>query len=218
MSGYADAYFGALEEEQSARNLIYLDIPEIVCGERINNVTPRLLSVLTAVRSPWIVGGNRESYEAVAKFIWALHIDHFPASLQIPKRILKSLYKSDLYKSVAEIDAFMELTFMDASSGEKREKPIASSVTWLIYEFRKEPWVFSEERTLDTPLRKLYQELRCYRKEKGAVLLNSADKVKAEWIQSVNEWINGDPERQREFDELMEKVRIQNGGDPIATE
>ena len=197
-------YQHAQSVEQFHRNCIYLDIPETVCGESVRNITPRLLARLTAVKSPWIVGGDRFSIDAVFTFIWALHVDYvahprsrFIAWLKSDKRrtakqVLKSLYQRDLEECVSEIDSFVSLTYQDSLSDGEVEKPIAAGVAWLVYSFFEEPFNFDEDKTLDTPLRELYQLLRCRRKSKGGSVMNPSDKLRGDFIGMVDAWVKGD--------------------------
>ncbi len=180
-------YSEALALEQFHRNAVYLDLPEIVCGEKVENITPRLLARLTAIKSPFLVGGERFSLPHVWQFLWALSPVYDPLDKRTPKAIARRIAILDVDDCVAEIDAFMEVTFMDALDDGKKETPIAASVAWLIYSFRGEPFFQTPEQTLDVPLRKLYQELRCHRKTQGGVVMNDkSGKIKADAFAVIN--------------------------------
>lgn len=197
-------YEKAQAVERFHRNCIYLDLPETVCGEKIRNITPRLLARLTAAQSSWIVGGDRFSLEAVFSFIWALHVDYCPQprsrfkavftrdKRRTAKQVLKSLSQSKLEGCVAEIDEFIGLTFQDSLADGSDEKPIAAGVSWLIYSFFEEPFNFPENKTLDTPLRELYQLLRCRRKSKGGSVMNPSDKLRGDFLGVIDKWIVGE--------------------------
>lgn len=183
-------YSGAVEQEQFQRNCAYLNLPETVCGEQVNNLTPHTLALLTAAKSPWIVGGNRLVIDEVFKTIWPLHIDYDARDTRTAKRVLKSLYSFGVYKCVDELDAYFETTFMDAEGGGTPEKPIAASVSWLVYTFLREPFYYPEEKTLSTPIRKLYQLQRCHKKYNGGDVMNPlSDKVRGKFFEWVNESI-----------------------------
>lgn len=94
---------------------------------------------------------------------------------------------------MAEIQAFVDLTFMDAPAGGKEEKPIASNISQLIYRFRHDPWGMKERETSNTPLRKLYQELRCFERENEKNPANKSDIKKSTWLSNLNEWVAQDP-------------------------
>lgn len=196
VAGYEDE----VAQEQLARNLVYLDCPETVLGELVRNITPHLLAVLTAIQSPFITGGPIR-YPHIAQFIWALHRDYSPNSWWKRYLLTNRLNAFSLEESVRGINAFLDLTFMDAPQSGKDEKPIAANVAWLIYRFRQEPWRMTEEQTKHTPLRKLYQELRCFERENGEIPQNKSDKKIAEWLQRIQKWIDEDPkEHQKELD------------------
>lgn len=200
MACVVQGYEDEVAQEQLARNLVYLDCPETVLGEPVRNITPHLLAVMTAIQSPFITGGNIR-YPNIAQFIWALHRDYSPHSWWKRYLLTKRLNAFSLDESVRGINAFLDLTFMDAPRGGKDEKPIAANVAWLIYRFRQEPWRMTEEQTKHTPLRKLYQELRCFERENGEIPQNKSDKKIADWLQRIQKWIDEDPqEHQKELD------------------
>lgn len=193
MSCVVAGYDAEVEQEQLARNLVYLDQCETVCGEPIRNITPRLLAILSAMRTPFLHSGDITP-SVVAQFIWALHRDYSATAWWKRSQLRKRLAKLPLEQCAIEIFAFLELTFMDRPQGGKEEKPIASSIAWLIYRFRHKPWELKEHETSDTPLRKLYQELRCWERENEKTPANKSDIKKATWLGDVNEWLKEDPE------------------------
>lgn len=153
-----------LEREQLARNTIYLGQPYTVCGEPLHNITPYLLSVLTVARNPFAIGGSIRLAH-VAQFLWALHVDYSPSAWWKKRQLMKRASRLEIHSSVAEIQSFLEITFMDQPHGISKEKPIASDTAWLVFRFRHEPWGMKKEETIHTPFRELYQELRCWRRE-----------------------------------------------------
>lgn len=206
IQGYEDA----VDREQLARNLVYLDQCETVCNEPIRNITPRSLALLNAMRTPFLTGGKITA-ATVSQFIWALHRDYSPRSLKAwwkRRQLRNRLAKLSLEFCMGEIQAFIDLTFMDAPTGGKEEKPIASNIAWLIYRFRHDPWRMSEQETSNTPLRKLYQELRCWERENDKTPANRSDILKTDWLNDLNAWLAEDPiANQRILDAWNEKNR-----------
>lgn len=192
MSCVVEGYEDAVEQEQLARNLVYLNQCETVCGEPIRSITPYSLAVLSAIRTPFLSGGDITP-SVVAQFIWALHCDYSATSWWKRRQLRKRLAKLTLEQCALEIFAFIDLTFMDRPQGGKEEKPIASSIAWLVYRFRHEPWGLKERETSHTPLRKLYQELRCWERENAEVPANKSDIKKAEWVGDLNDWLRQNP-------------------------
>lgn len=200
-------YEAEVEQEQLKRNLVYLDQFEIVCGEPIRNITPRLQAILNAMRTP-LLNGGAIAPAIVAQFIWALHRDYEPGAWWKRRQLRNRLSRIPLEDCVHEIEAFMDLTFMDAPVGGREEKPIASSIAWLVYRFRHDPWRMSEYETSNTPLRKLYQELRCWERENEKTPANRSDILKTDWLNRLNAWVQEDPvNNQRELDEWNARTR-----------
>lgn len=182
-------YDEAVAEERTQRSIPYLNAPEIVLGETLNNITPHLLAVLTAIQSPFYLGGPF-THAHVAQFLWALHRDYQPRGFKSwwnRRRIRRVVSRFTLDRCREEIGAFIDLTFMDMPTGGREEKPIASSIAWLVYRFRCEPFRQPKIITLHTPLRDLYQELRCWMREQDQDVPNRSDKFKATWIEQINE-------------------------------
>lgn len=207
MSCVIQGYESEVKQEQLARNLVYLDQFETVCGEPVYNVTPRLLATLNAIRTPFISGGTI-SRPIIAQFIWALHKDYSPRALWKRKCLRSRLARIPIDDCVKEIQAFIDLTFMDAPTGGKEEKPIASNIAWMVYRFRHAPWNMREEETANTPLRKLYQELRCWEREQGETPANRSDIKKAAFLVNINEWLKENPARNQVIlDDWNKQVR-----------
>lgn len=199
MSCVVQGYDAALAQEQYARNVAYLDQPVIVCGEPLRNITPHLLTVLTVMRTPFYVGGNYTRVH-VAQFLWACHVDYSPRSWWRRRGVIRRASRLDLQQAGDDIAAFMDLTFMDAPKGGKSEKPIASDTAWLVYRFRNPPWNQSEKVTIHTPFRKLYQELRCYQKEHGEIVVNDSDKLKSSWLEKLQDAVDKGEIQQGDLD------------------
>lgn len=200
-------YVEEVEEESLKRNLVYLGQCETVCGAPIRNITPHLLAILSAMRTPFLHGGDITP-SVVAQFIWALHRDYSPSGWWKRRQLRKRLAKLPLEQCALEIFAFIELTFMDRPQGGKEEKPIASSIAWLIYRFRHDPWRMRERETSNTPLRKLYQELRYWERENEKTPANKSDMKKASWLQRVNDALQSGELTQKELDEWNERNRL----------
>lgn len=207
MSCVIQGYEAEVDREQLARNLVYLDQCETVCGEPIRNITPRSLALLNAMRTPFLAGG-RITPAVVSQFIWALHLDYSARSWWKRYWLRKRLGKLSLEFCSQEIQAFIDLTFMDAPTGGKEEKPIASNIAWIIYRLRHDPWRMLEQETSNTPLRKIYQELRCFERENDKTPANRSDILKTDWLNKLNAWLAEDPvNHQHELDAWNEKNR-----------
>jgi hypothetical protein len=183
-------YDEAIEREQSARNLIYLGQPEFVCGFKIKNITPRLLARLNAVDTPFLRGSIDATYAHVGQFIWILSVN-FTLNKFIRyfrrRAIKRKIHLSDLRLCIHEIDALIRLTFIDCVAGKgSNTAPIASGIAWLEYRMSCAPFNWHSERTLDTPLRRLYQLIRCWRAENGETVVNNSHKLRGDWLDTLN--------------------------------
>ncbi len=66
----------------------------------------------------------------------------------------------------------------------------------------------TEQETSNTPLRKLYQELRCWERENEKTPANRSDMLKTDWLNRLNAWLAEDPVgNQRILDAWNEKNR-----------
>jgi hypothetical protein len=177
-------YREAIERERDLRAVAYLDLPEIVCGERVRNITPRLLTVLTVFKSPFIIGGPVDPTH-IAQFIWACHVEYDPKNRRRRNQVCNRVADIPFLRAREEVDEFTAATFMDSPDGPETI-PIASSAAWLIYRFRRDPFRQPEHITMDIPLRKLYQELRCDDKYNGAIVTNKSHKIRGDYLDAMN--------------------------------
>jgi hypothetical protein len=180
----------AIRREQRLRNAAYLRTHEIICGERVKNLTPYLMAVLSAIESPFLCGGGI-SHAHCSQFIWAIHESYLTPGWHANWRksnICKRLASYSLPNKVEAIQAFLDITFLD---GEKRigkqERQIVSDCGWLVYRFHESPWNYSEETTLHTPIRILYQELRAWTRFHTDIhVANQSDIKISDWMDKVN--------------------------------
>lgn len=177
-------YDEAVRTERKARNVIYLGQKVTLCGHRVNNITPYTLAILTEAESPLLFGGEQTHIDA-AQFIAALQDEkdrNIPATLEA----LLAMEGDDI---AAEISDFVEITFLDAPrGGSGDDAPIASGIAWLEYRMARDPFRWDCEKTLHTPLRRIYQLLRCDEKYQGETVVNALSGAKeSEWLARVNE-------------------------------
>lgn len=175
-------YDEALASERKAREEAYLDAPHFICGVRLRQITPRILARLSFAETPFIYDG-RIGTEHVAQFLWACHWDY---SLDIHKReeFVKSLRHYDYPTAVAEIDEFIDDTFLDAPTG-KSGIPYYCNFAWFEYIMHK-AMGWDSEYTLNQPLRRIYQLIRCMDHERGGIMTNRlSDKVRGDWLATL---------------------------------
>lgn len=186
--GLSEAY----ENERRVREEVYLDQPHFVCGIPLNQITPRIFARLLFIRTPFIGGGD-VTPGSIGQFLWACHRDFepmkdgwFPARKR--DRFLRSLRKMDFAELEDGIDEFTRLTFFDAPQGSQGDStPYVCGIAWMEYRMTLEPFRWDAEKTLSTPLRRLYQLMRCHDSVNGEVLFNRfSDGVKDEFLRGLN--------------------------------
>lgn len=172
-------YDEALADERKAREEAYLDAPHFICGVRLRQITPRILARLFFVETPFLSGGHLGT-EHIAQFLWICHWDY---SLDIHDRdaFIKTLKGQDYSELAAEIDQFIDDTFLDTPQG-SAGIPYFCNFAWFEYIMHK-AMGWDSEYTLNQPLRRIYQLIRCMELESGAILSNKrSDKVRGDWL------------------------------------
>lgn len=188
--GYEDA----LREERRLREEIFLDVPAVIGGVVVNHITPSLLARLAQMRTPFICGGEYNEAETL-RFMFAVWSEFVPQShpefndkILMLTALLRQRFPDNFLALEDEIDQFISVTFMDGPRGGPESVPYVTGIAWHVYQMAKEPYGWDEQRTLDTPLRKIYQYLRCLKLERGDIMFNElSDTVKANWLQELRE-------------------------------
>lgn len=144
--------------------------------------------------TPFLTGKPAIETEVI-RFLWALSPEFAVNQDKMDKFIEFSLVSiNDRWEDAEiQIDNFITKTFLDVPRGGGGDcVPYVTGVAWLIYKMGCKPFRWKEKRTLHTPLRKIYQYLRCYRIETGGILFNEiSDKIKATWLDEVNQASGG---------------------------
>lgn len=189
--GLSEAY----ERERRLREEVYLDQPHYVCGIPLRQITPRMFALLLHIGTPFIGGGVATEGD-IGRFLWACHRDFTPPSKGIlgrfrnwkRDRFLASLRKMDFDELEDGIDEFLDATFLDSPQGGKTDDtPYVCGVAWMEYRMALDPFRWDSERTMRTPLRRIYQLIRCHDSSNGIPLFNKiSDDVKSEFLRDLN--------------------------------
>lgn len=188
--GYAEA----LAEERKLREEIFLDVPAKLGGVLVNHITPFLLARLSQMRSPFICGGEYNDQETL-RFLWALSPDFVtPEHPDCQDRItmlaalLTKRYGQCFVDVEDEIDAFVKATFMDGPMGGGSEQvPYVIGVAWQIHQMGKAPYRWHWKETLHTPLRIIFQLIRCVKLDRGDTMFNNSDWIKDQFLKDFRE-------------------------------
>lgn len=181
--------------ERKLREEIFLGIPADICGIKVNHVTPFLLARLCRMETAFL-GCVQVTDAEIIRFLWALSVD-FSTEADKREAFIESCVKQfgsieyGWLKAEEAIDEFLKQTFFDGPKGGAESVPYVTSIAWLVYTMAKEPFRWTKEQTMHTPLREIYQYTRCLRLDKGGVLYNEfSDTIKAEWTGKLHrEWL-----------------------------
>lgn len=182
----------AEEQERQYREESYLGLPSVCAGVRIRQITPRLLNLLSVIGSPFVNGGHLSIAHAL-QFLWTLSSDlkeESRASRRYRAKWEESYFRfvvrrfdwEYVFESIAE---FLDQTFLDAPTGTD-STPYASSSAWIEYRMADDPFRWDyETKTADTPLRRIYQLLRCHQITSGDLTVTNklSGRKYAEWME-----------------------------------
>lgn len=155
---------------------------------------------LTYAENPYLVGGGEISYPVCAQFIFFLSVD--PISID---DALSAVAAFTLQECDEQITEYLDVTFRDQSSsgGIAPSAPIACLAAWLEYRMGAEPWKWDRERTLSTPLRIIFQQIRCWLSEKGETVVNKLSGAKTgDFLDAVQEESQSDPSITKKINEI----------------
>lgn len=179
-------YEEALEEERKYREEIFLGVNSKICEVGIQHITPALMVRLNRANTAFF-NRNPITKHEIVRFLWILSPEF---SSESDKRL--AFVEATTYALIDrwedaedEIDDFLYATFLDSPKGGVESVPYVTNTAWTIYQMAKEPWRWSEEKTLATPLRKIHQYMRCVRFDSDAILENRSDKLKGDWLDSL---------------------------------
>jgi len=204
-------YLEATAEERRLREEVYLDLPHDICGFYTKQITPYLFAILSQMESPVLFGSAEPRDSDYAQFLWALSTNFAVDTKKresFIERVAKSLYE-DHDSIVAGISEFLDATFLDVSSGGREETPYVCSCAWMEYSMSKDPFRWDSQRTLHTPLRRIYQLIRCRTLDNGGTLINNkSDKVKGDWLREFSEHLQTLPMEERQ--KLVDQINRRN--------
>lgn len=169
------------------RAIAFCDAPEYVFGIEVKPITPATWTMLVATGSRFIKGETALEAD-VRNYLWFHSPDYdLTASKRKREHVLRRFtlkathpwlrwlglkpsmnrYCTVLFATAQEIEALITDDFADAPQVTGAlGKPMATLESQLIVEFARElHW--SPEQTRHTPLRKLFQHLRCIKASKG---------------------------------------------------
>lgn len=167
MAAFVPGLDEAISREQRERHEAYLDLPYSVCGVLLRQMTPLDYCALQYARSPFLVGGEI-THPKAAHFTFWLRKN----PLETIDDHLNSVAKLETEECREEIEEYLTVTFRDETSSVSKSVPIAPSIAWYEYRMSGEPFRWSSEKTINTPIRRLNMLVRCWQKEHGETVIN----------------------------------------------
>lgn len=192
----------SVAQEQRERNESYLDISSIIGDIPIRQMTPMDMVRLTYGRNPYLTGSGAITHPAAAQFIFQLAV----TPVNSISSALESVAKFTIEELDDDISAYMDLTFRDQNgSASDSDAPIACSVAWLEYRMSCKPFEWDRERTLSSPLRLIWQQIRCWQAEQGEVVKNRLSGANTDqFLCEVQRRINEGTLTQADLDKMNE--------------
>jgi len=185
-------YREAVERENLIREVAFLDIPEFICGIEVLPLTPRHFLLLDAIGSVFVSGGV-PSPEEVARFLWVVSPEFRTVKTwrdrRVRKRFVKRCRKVLWADACIEIDRYIDDAFQD-SPGHKSGQSGAGDWAWVavMVDNIASEYHWSERDILNTPVKSLFQysRLQTKRHNPNAILFNSSDRLKSEYLRNLN--------------------------------
>lgn len=192
---YEDAVHSELRDRVNA----LAGKPETIAGIAAKLLTPRLWDILAANHSPFVIGGKITS-AAILQFLWITSVgfeEDKPGQDWIEQTALTINY----FEASAQIDGYLERTFMDSNDG-KPSVPYYPLSVALIHQMACKPYRWTKAQTYDTSFREIFLLLRPVQQSLGVPLINKrSDAIMQEAVEEIDrkmksgEWTQTDLDR-----------------------
>lgn len=200
MANAINGFDEACAQERHERNSAYLDLPAGVCGVVIRQMTPMDLARLTVAKNPYLTGSGAISHPVAAQFVF--HLAASPITIESALACVAAFEIDELDNQIAQ---YLDVTFRDqaSSGGMAPGAPVASLVAWLEYRMAGTPWGWNRDRTMGTPLRVIWQQIRCWLSEKGEPVINQlSGKKTGKFLRDLEEEHKGDSSITKKINEI----------------
>lgn len=178
--GFAEAQ----DSERVDRSIAFIGLTELIAGVKCAPLTPFRVELLRAYGNPFIVGGI-VSIESILQFLWMVNAD-FKLGSDYTDAFIEKHAGLDIESARNGIDEYLDRAYLDAPSG-STEKPFFAPAAGMVVAMSDEPFRWTMERTLATPLAVLYQLIKCRDKSQLATVINRrSDKVASDWLDTMH--------------------------------
>ena len=179
-------YEAALASEQEDRALVFLGLPETICGIECDPLTPRRVEFLRLAKSPFIVGG-RVTHIEIAQFVWVVS-KAFAPDRKKRDAFIPSLLKMDVQKAREEIEEYIERAYLNSISA-KDQRPCISACASYAFALAGDPYRMPWREVLDTPLGVIFQLMGAIDMSQGRAMINKrSDKVNLDFAAELTAW------------------------------
>lgn len=177
-------YEAALASELEDRALVFLEVPETICGVECVPLTPRRVEWLRLAKSPFIIGGKAGAIE-VAQFLWVVSKQFTPSKAERDK-FIPSILDIDVAKARKEIDEYLDRAYLNAIGG-KDQRPCISPCASYAFALAGEPYRMPWREVLDTPLGVIFQLIGAIEMSQGKAMINKrSDAVNVRYAEALN--------------------------------
>lgn len=178
-------YDEALASERKDRAFVFIGLKEKICGLDCEYLTPRRLEWLRAFDNPFAVGGDSVPNTAILQFLWVVN-PNFTTDKEKRNQFIEGCAGLKIADAPKEIDEYLDRAFLDAPTG-KPAVPYVSVAASLVYSMSRDPFHWTMERTLDTPIQIIYQLLKADDYHNGRTVHNArSSKIEADWQRGLN--------------------------------
>ena len=179
-------YREAIKREGDVRDASFLDLTTSICGVEIRQMTPRDLLILDGVGNPLVVGGLPTPAH-VAQFLWLLSPKFKPNSKGRQWIFTAGIRRINYIAAVRDCRKYVADTFMDSPGSSGESYPYASWCAHMVANIALH-FGWTHEVVLSTPLKQLFQYLKCIRRHNDpkAPMHNPSDKCKGDYLRLLN--------------------------------
>lgn len=176
-------FAAAQDSERVDRAISFLGLPELIAGRECAPLTPLRVEWMRAYGNPYFVGGFL-TLAAKLQFLWFVSPSFKPGREEMETFL--ELHKAiDVDALTAGIESYLDRAYLDAPQGSD-SLPYAEPAASLIYVLGQEPFNWSMEKVLTTPLAISFQLLKVREKSMGGSVVNRrSDGVSGDWLKQM---------------------------------
>jgi hypothetical protein len=182
-------YREVIEQEATAREAAFLDLPVQVAGVECVQLTPRRFVHLAIARSPFAKGGPVSAGD-LALALWVISTAYVPGDIQKRDQFIESIADRNAVSALAELKVYFEDAFADAPGTSAEGASDIAPTSWVadLVDMMALEYGWAENAVLDCPFVRLWQYFRrmALRADPKRIMFSRAHKVRAKWLEERN--------------------------------